>query len=245
MKLLQLFQIFIILSTINGKHLRFTQELGTLFKQLPKNGFNTVLNKVNLIVGMWENIATTFSTKITDVMEKYLPGTGFDKFKSSCEFRISIGLKLNKYKLWTKSILKKSKVPSKFRDLFTEHICDAKYVDHNVYGDFDMLFNKDNPKNNKVNFIHLMSFRNKKEDKLTVIFTHSKADFKLSPDIIVMRKSKFIAGGAYSSSIPYNILQPKSITSEDMEMIMKFFSFSMIKMMAQVLGIKLKTIGPK
>jgi hypothetical protein len=47
-----------------------------------------------------------------------------------------------------------------------------------------------------------------------------------------MRKSKFIAGGAYSSSIPYNILQPKSITSEDMEMIMKFFSFSMIKMMA-------------
>ena len=41
------------------------------------------------------------------------------------------------------------------------------------------------------------------------------------------------------------ILQPKSITSEDMEMIMKFFSFSMIKMMAQALGIKLKTIGPK
>ena len=108
-----------------------------------------------------------------------------------------------------------------------------------------MLFNKDNPKNNKVNFIHLMSFRDKKVDKLSVIFTHSKADFKLSPDIIVMRKSKFIAGGAYSSSIPYNILQPKSITSEDMEMIMKFFSFSMIKMMAQALGIKLKTIGPK
>ena len=46
-------------------------------------------------------------------------------------------------------------------------------------------------------------------------------------------------------SIPYNVMTPKAITTEDMEMIMKFFSFSMIKMMAQSLGVKLKTIGPK
>ena len=247
MKIFKFFLLFIILSIINGKKLRFTQNLNmeSVLKQLPKKGFSTVLNKINLIVGMWENIATTFSTKITNVMEKYLPGLGFDKFKSSCHFRISIGLKLNKYKLWTKSILKNNNVPSKFVDLFSENICDAEYIDQHVYGDFDMLFNKNNPKNDKVNFIHLMSYRDGNENKITVIYTHSNADFKLSPNTIIMRKNKFIAGGAYTSSIPYNIVKPKDITKEDMELIMKFFSFSMIKMMAQSLGIKLKTIGPK
>ena len=247
MKSLKLLLLLITLSTLNAKQLRFTQDLSSLLGKLSKTGFSTVLNKVNLIVGMWENIATTFSTKITNVMEKYLPGIGFDKFKSSCEFRMSIGLKLSKYKLWAKSILQNTKVPSKFAELFAEHISDAEYTDDHVYGDFDMLFNKDNPKNDKVNFIHLISFRDTKQDKITVIFTHAKADFKLAPDVMVMRKSKFIAGGAYTSSIPYNILKPKSISHQDMDLIMKFFSFSMIKMMAQALGIKknLKTIGPK
>ena len=95
MKSLKLLLLLITLSTLNAKQLRFTQDLSSLLGKLSKTGFSTVLNKVNLIVGMWENIATTFSTKITNVMEKYLPGIGFDKFKSSCEFRMSIGLKLS------------------------------------------------------------------------------------------------------------------------------------------------------
>ena len=40
-------------------------------------------------------------------------------------------------------------------------------------------------------------------------------------------------------------MRPKNINSEDMEMIINFLSFSMIKMIEQALGIKLKTIVPK
>ncbi len=43
---------------------------------------------------------------------------------------------------------------------------------------------KDAPKNDKVNFAHLMSFRESEEEKVTVIFTHA-ADLKLAPDIIL------------------------------------------------------------
>ena len=247
MRTFKLFLLVLVLISINGKNLRFTKTPGldVLVKKLSSTAFSQVLGKINAIVGMWENIATTFSTKIIDVMEKYLEGMGFDYFKSKCQFRLDVGIRLNKYNAWTKKMLKIVRVPAKFRDLFAEHICDAKYIDHHVYGDFDMLFNKDNPKNDKVNFIHLISFRDTKQDKITVIFTHAKADFKLAPDVMVMRKSKFIAGGAYTSSIPYDILKPKSISHQDMDLIMKFFSFSMIKMMAQSLGVKLKTIGPK
>ena len=247
MRTFKLFLLVLVLISINGKNLRFTKTPGldVLVKKLSSTAFSQVLGKINAIVGMWENIATTFSTKIMDVMEDYLEGMGFDYFKSKCQFRLDVGIRLNKYNAWTKKMLKIVRVPAKFRDLFAEHINDAEFVDDHVYGDFDMLFNKDDPKNDKVNFAHLMSFRDSDEQKVTVIFTHADADFKLSPDIIVMRKIKVIAGGAYMSSEPYNIIQPKAITSEDMEMIMKFFSFSMIKMMAQALGIKLKTIGPK
>ena len=247
MRTFKLFLLVLVLISINGKNLRFTKTPGldVLVKKLSSTAFSQVLGKINAIVGMWENIATTFSTKITNVMEKYLEGMGFDYFKSTCQFRLDVGIRLDKYSLWAKKMLRIVHVPPKFAELFAEHICDAEYTDHNVYGDFDMLFNKDDPKNDKVSFAHLMSFRDSDEQKVTVIFTHADADFKLSPDIIVMRKIKVIAGGAYMSSEPYNIIQPKAITSEDMEMIMKFFSFSMIKMMAQALGIKLKTIGPK
>ena len=248
MRIFRLFLLSLILVSINGKNLRFTANafsLDKLVQKLSSKAVSTVLNKITLIVGMWQDIASTFSTKIMDVMEDYLEGMGFDYFKSTCQFRIDVGIRLDKYSLWAKKMLKIVHVPPKFAELFAEHICDAEYTDHNVYGDFDMLFNKDDPKNDKVNFAHLMSFRDEGEKKITVIFTHAKADFKLTPDIIVMRKTRFIAGGAYMDSIPYNVMTPKAITTEDMEMIMKFFSFSMIKMMAQSLGIKLKTIGPK
>ena len=43
---------------------------------------------------------------------------------------------------------------------------------------------KDATKNDKVNFSHLMSFRESEEEKVTVIFTHA-ADFKLASDIIL------------------------------------------------------------
>ena len=247
MRIFKLFLLALILTSINGKNLRFMKGPGLdmLIKKLTSTAFSQVLNKVNAIVGMWENIATTFSTKIYEVMEDYLEGMGFDYFRSTCQFRLDVGLRLDKYKLWAAKMLRIVHVPPKFAELFAEHISDVEYIDHHVYGDFDMLFNKDDPKNDKVNFAHLMSFRDEDEKKVTVIFTHSNADFKLSPDIIVMRKIKVIAGGAYMSSEPYNIVTPKAITTDDMEMIMKFFSFSMIKMMAQALGIKLKTIGPK
>ncbi len=247
MRTFKLFLLALILTAINGKNLRFMKGPGLdmLVKKLTSTAFSQVLNKVNAIVGMWENIATTFSTKIYEVMEDYLEGMGFDYFRSTCEFRLDVGLRLDKYKDWAKKILRIVHVPPKFADLFAEHINDAEFVDDHVYGDFDMLFNKDDPKNDKVNFAHLISMKEEKDNKITIIFTHSNADFKLSPDIIVMRKIKVIAGGGYISSEPYNILTPKAITTEDMEMIMKFFSFSMIKMMAQALGIKLKTIGPK
>ena len=219
MRPFKLFLLVLVLTSINGKNLRFTKTPGLdiLVKKLSSTAFSQVLGKINAIVGMWENIATTFSTKIIDVMEQYLEGMGFDYFKSTCQFRLDVGIRLNKYNDWAKKMLKIVRVPAKFRDLFAEHICDAKYIDHHVYGDFDMLFNKDDPKNDKVGFAHLMSFRDEDEKKVTVIFTHSNADFKLSPDIIVMRKIKVIAGGAYMSSEPYNIVTPKAITTDDME----------------------------
>ena len=42
----------------------------------------------------------------------------FDYFQSKCQFRLDGGIKLNKYKAWTKKMLKIVHFPEKFRDLF-------------------------------------------------------------------------------------------------------------------------------
>ena len=49
MKSLKLFLLLITLSTLNGKQLRFTP-MYMIFKHFPKTGYNTILNKLNLIV---------------------------------------------------------------------------------------------------------------------------------------------------------------------------------------------------
>ena len=87
-----------------------------------------------------------------------------------------------------------------------------------------------------------MSFKDPNENKVINVVTYSNADFKLAPDIIVVKKVKYIYEGASMQREHIYVLLPKNINSKDMEMIMKFFSFSMIKMIAQALGIKLRTL---
>ena len=81
MRIFKLFLLSLILASINGKNLRFSANsfsLDKLVQKLSSKAFSTVLNKITLIVGMWQDIASTFSTKIMDVMEDYLEGMGFE-----------------------------------------------------------------------------------------------------------------------------------------------------------------------
>ena len=63
---------------------------------------------------------------------------------------------------------------------------------------------------------------------------NAKANFKLAPDIIVMRKN-FLRN--YQSSVPYNNKVPRSLTREDIINICEIFSFNMIRLLAMNLGI--------
>ena len=241
--------ITLLLTSISSVRLRFLQTqsygLNAALSAIGTTGFNAVLGKVNMIVGMWRDIATTFSTKITNVMEKYLRGVGFKKLTGSCEYQFKIGLDLDKYKEFSKIFLKKHHVPLKFVDEVAAAVADAAYTREQMVADIDILFNKDDPKNDQVNFMHFMSWRDKKSKKVDFIFTHSDLNFKLAPDVIVMRKTKSIAGGAYVTSEPYNILEPRSLTHDDLEMIMKFFTYSVIRMFAMTLGINAPAVGPQ
>ena len=239
--------IALLLTSISSVPLRFLQikSLKSALNSLDSTGFNAVLGKVNMIVGMWRDIATTFSTKITRVMEKYLRGVGFDKLKGSCTYQFKIGLDLDKYKEFTKVFLRKNNVPSKFVEQMAQAITDASYTKEQMVADIDILFNKDSQDNDKVDFMHLMSWRDKTLNKITLIYTHSDLSFKLAPDVIVMRKSKSIAGGIINISEPEFLTEPKSLTREDLDMIMKFFTYSVIRMFAMVLRIDAPPIGPQ
>lgn len=239
--------IALLLTSISSVPLRFLQaaSLKSVLGSLGSTGFNAVLGKVNMIVGMWRDIATTFSTKITNVMEKYLRGMGFNKLEGSCTYQFKIGLDLDKYKEFAKVFLRKNNVPLKYVEQMAQAITDASYTKEQVVADIDILFNKDSTNNDKVDFMHLMSWRDKKAKKITLIYTHSNLSFKLAPDVIVMRKTKSIAGGAYVTSEPHDILEPKSLTHDDLDMIMKFFTYSAVRMFAMALGIDAPAIGPK
>ncbi len=239
--------IALLLTSISSVPLRFLQmnSLKSALGSLGSTGFNAVLGKVNMIVGMWRDIATTFSTKITRVMEKYLRGVGFNKLTGSCTFQFKIGLDLDRYKDFARLFLKKNNIPPKFVEQMAQSITDASHMREQMVADIDILFNKDDKNNDKVNFMHLMSWRDKKEKKVTLIYTHSHLDFKLAPDVIVMRKTKSIAGGIVRTSEPEFLTEPKSLSHEDLDMIMKFFSYSVIRMFAMTLGIDAPPIGPQ
>ena len=63
---------------------------------------------------------------------------------------------------------------------------------------------------------------------------NAKANFKLAPDIIVMRKN-FLRN--YQSSVPYNNKVPRSLSWQDIINICEIFSFNMIRLLAMNLGI--------
>ena len=71
-----------------------------------------------------------------------------------------------------------------------------------------------------------MTFREPKKS-LTAIFTNSKFYIQLSYNIIILKQNFIVSNSNYINNESYNILQP--------EMIMNFFNFNMMKILAQVL----------
>ena len=71
-----------------------------------------------------------------------------------------------------------------------------------------------------------MTFREPKKS-LTAIFTNSKLYIQLSYNIIILKQNFIVSNSNYINNESYNILQP--------EMIMNFFNFNMMKILAQVL----------
>ena len=108
----------------------------------------------------------------------------------------------------------------------------------------DVLFNVAGKERGTVKGINLI-VNQPSDTKFDLLLTDINADFKLAPDVIVMRKTKSIAGGIYVTSEPYDILEPKSLTHDDLDMIMKFFTYSAVRMFAMALGIDAPPIGPQ
>ena len=226
MKILKLFFLSILFSISLNKRLRFTADIS----KAP--GF---FDKINMCVNIWKNIATTFNSRVTNTFEKYLKGKGFDYLRQHTSLLFNHGLDKNKLGQALSKLQNLVRVPNQFRHMFNEKIMEASFIEEVKWENFDILFDKDSLKNDNVDYLNLWS--NTRGNKVDLIILHARANFKLAPDIIVMRKNKFIAGGMYQSSVPYNIKVPRGITQKDLIDISDIFTFNMIRLLAMNLGI--------
>ena len=226
MKILKIFFISLLISTTSTKNLRFTTEI----KKAPG-----LFDKITICVNIWKNIASTFNSQVTNTFEKYLKGKGFDYLNQHTSLHFNYGLNENKLNSALTKRNKMTQIPKEHRHIFNEKIMEASFIEGLKWENLDILFNKDSIKNDIVNYVNFWT--NKRGNKIDLIIMNARANFKLAPDIIVMRKNKFIAGGIYQSSVPYNIKVPRSLTREDIINICEIFSFNMIRLLAMNLGI--------
>ncbi len=178
MKILKLFFLSILFSISINKRLRFTADIS----KAP--GF---FDKINMCVNIWKNIATTFNSRVTNTFEKYLKGKGFDYLRQHTSLLFNHGLDKNKLGQALSKLQNIVRVPNQFRHMFNEKIMEASFIEEVKWENFDILFDKDSLKNDNVDYLNLWS--NTRGNKVDLIILHARANFKLAPDIIVMRKN--------------------------------------------------------
>lgn len=200
----------------------------TLFK-----GFMDVTNN-------WKRVVDAFHTgRSTEIVEK-LKGEGFEKFYQDAQVQITTGIKEEYFDRFTEMLLSRIKVPEGRQDDIQGALEVARFADRQMWSAFNTLFNIDDGGN--VKFASIIVNRNEKngKDVYDFVFTDLKSTFKLAPDVTVVNKKLVVLGGLWSDNEIVYQKNPKTLTTDDIEVVMSFFQIITFKCFANNFGVKLE-----
>ena len=233
MKALKVFIFIIAIFAIKGEEIQFEDGVAPL----------VVLKIINAAAKAYMKLAQTFKTSISKTFKEMLIGEGFDKYSGKVINHI-YSIKPGKYSRFIKRNYEKLNIPEKLKDVILATFDEATYMDKQAWMGFDLAFNSESSDPDKVDFANVMVTQNEEEDAFDIIFSYTKADFKLAPDIIVFSEKKVIGGGISVTEKDVYKEVPRSLTEDDLNCVLSFFQMAAYRAIIQSLGKNIQDFIP-
>lgn len=233
MKKAILFCIAILLASVSSKKLRLLGSVGSLGK------LDLISGAVGKVVGMWGDICGAFGTTSSSYIKSTELGKGFDYFAGSASVTITAGIRNDEaYEKYSERLAKRLRVPEDQKEFILDILADAQLSDQQVWTSFDMLFDVNSTENDKVKYATVLANHNEETGKYDAIATDLKADFKLTPDVLIIHESKSYVGGIFSTEKDKRIKVPKNLDEDQLKAIFQFFQIVSLKVIAELFGYK-------
>ncbi len=185
----------------------------------------------------WAKFVDAFkNTRNTEIKERVL-GLGFDYFSRQAEIQVYKGVKREYFYNYLEHLKARLKVPNYRTEDIKEMLEQIQFTDNNVWSAFDLLFFIDTQGNVKYASI-LASFN--ESGNYDFIYCDIKAEFKLAPDVLVVRKYLSVLGGVWEDSNNYIKRIPTTLNEEDVQIVVQFFHIVAFKGFAEQFGFKLE-----
>jgi hypothetical protein len=218
-----------------------------ILKMYGQGGFNKVLAYVNMVIDAIHSLVSTFSTRVTNTLERIRKGEGFKNFTGSIEYDFNIGFRAEGYSFFVDEIAYTVDIPDNYKGQFRQVLEEGEFQEEADLNDYELLYDKDkDAKDNYVSFVDVIirQYRKGNKDKFDAIIMTAKANLKLFPHEFIWKKTKSIAGGISRSEENYSKYEERDITADDIKAIVNWFKLGTIKLLAETMGIKTKIQYP-
>jgi hypothetical protein len=199
--------------------------------------WDNIVGAFGKLVNKWGAIVDAFKTTRNSEIKEKLIGKGFDYFKDSAQIQISKGVKAEYVDQYLSHLETRIKVPSDRQEDLKMSLEEIKWADSTIWSAFDTLFSIDTQGN--VKYASILASRND-QGNYDFVYTDVKAEFKLSPDILVIKKSLSVLGGIWQDEKTEHQKVPKSLNPEDVQTVIQFFQIVAFKGFAEQFGFKIE-----
>jgi len=190
-----------------------------------------VTSAFSSIIGVIQSLKSSASSEI--VNQFMGAGNGFSKLKQSCQVQRLTGMLPDYLPAFSARLLQRLKIPASRQDDFVNTLADIPFFDSQQIMAYDFLFDINDGGSCK--YVSLLIER-RADDKINWLIADFVADFKLAPNVFVVRKAKSILGIWSSSKDTFKIV-PRGVTDTDLEFVFKWMQCISFKRFAELLGL--------
>ena len=198
--------------------------------------WDNIIGAFGKLTNKWSQIVDAFKTTRSSELKERIMGKGFDYFAQSAQIQISKNVKDQYIDQYLNHLENRIKVPADRQQDLKMSLEEIKWADSTVWSAFDTLFSIDTQGN--VKFASILASKND-AGNYDFVYTDIKADFKLAPDVLVVKKSLSVLGGIWSDSHDEYQKVPRTLNPEDVQTVIQFFQIVAFKGFAEQFGFKL------
>lgn len=211
---------------------------GDITPPVTLSSFTSLLSIVDQICFVWKQIVQVFKVQRKTTIKQALMEKGFDYFSGSGSMQVMKGIQADKIEDIFAMIQRRIKVPSERQEEVKTVLDESLFMEKNVWSSFNTVFSIDETGDSK--FANIMVSNNEQNNTYNVIYNDFQAKFKLAPDVLIINKQITFGSGIFQNSEDKIMRVPKSLTQEDITIVLSFFQLITYKHLADHFKINLE-----